>query len=48
MLVPRALDEPPGEVELGLRGDMVLRELLLVLQPEDLGDVSVGSTPLGH
>jgi hypothetical protein len=30
------LDEPPGVVELRLDGDVRLRLLLLVLQPEDL------------
>ena len=32
----RALDEPPRIVELGLDGDMSLREFFLVLEPKDL------------
>ena len=36
VLAEGALDEAPRVVELGLHGDVRLRELLLVLEPEDL------------
>ena len=46
MLPQWALDKAPRIVELGLDGDMGLRDFLLVLQPKDLDGMDTGGTRL--